>query len=136
MSPQFSRPIELDYCFEEVQKLKFSVYDLDNDSPSLDDDDFLGCLECSLGEVSVIGGLREGMPLDRSCIFSILLCFIKHVTCNISEICFAHQVVSAGTYTKPLTPGSGKKSKGKLGTMTVSGVDDSVVSLWSTPELD
>lgn len=78
VNPQFTRAIELDYCFEQVQRLKFSVYDLDNDTPSLGDDDFLGCLECSLGEV-----------------------------------------VSVGTYTKPLTPGTGKKSKGNLGTMTV-----------------
>ena len=36
-----------------MQRLKFNVYDLDNESASLADDDFLGCLECSLGEVCV-----------------------------------------------------------------------------------
>ena len=36
-----------------MQRLKFNVYDLDNESASLADDDFLGCLECSLGEVFV-----------------------------------------------------------------------------------
>ena len=60
MSPQFSRPMELEYCFEQVQRLKFSVYDLDNDTPSLGDDDFLGCLECSLGEVRRGGGEEGG----------------------------------------------------------------------------
>ena len=44
--------IELDYAFEEVQKLKFSVYDIDNESSTLEDDDFLGSVECTLGEVS------------------------------------------------------------------------------------
>ena len=40
-----------------MQRLKFNVYDLDNESASLADDDFLGCLECSLGEVCVcVGG--------------------------------------------------------------------------------
>ena len=57
LNPEFSKAIELDYRFEEVQKLKFSVYDLDNDTSSLSDDDFLGGLECTLGEV---GGYCSG----------------------------------------------------------------------------
>ena len=52
LSPQFAKVIEMEYKFEEVQKLKFMVYDIDNASSTLDDDDFLGCKECSLGEVS------------------------------------------------------------------------------------
>ena len=30
---------------------RFSVYDLDNLTPTLDDDDFLGMIECTLAEV-------------------------------------------------------------------------------------
>lgn len=41
----------LDYYFEMVQKLRFSVYDLDNETKSLNDDDFLGDMECTLGQV-------------------------------------------------------------------------------------
>ena len=41
----------MDYRFEEVQQLQFSVYDIDNDTPSMNDDDFLGCIKCTLGEV-------------------------------------------------------------------------------------
>ena len=52
-NPQFTKAIEIQYRFEEMQRLKFNVYDLDNESASLADDDFLGCLECSLGEVCV-----------------------------------------------------------------------------------
>jgi hypothetical protein len=37
--------------FEEVQKVKVAVYDLDNDTPQLGDDDFLGQVECTLGQV-------------------------------------------------------------------------------------
>ncbi len=44
------------YRFEEVQRLKFMVYDIDNISPTLDDDAFLGSMECSLGEVGVVNG--------------------------------------------------------------------------------
>ncbi len=43
--------IEMDYFFEEVQELKLTVYDLDNATSSLEDDDYLGGLECCLGEV-------------------------------------------------------------------------------------
>ena len=52
LNPNFSKAIEIEYRFEEVQRLKFSVYDIDNISPTLDDDDFLGSMECTLGEVN------------------------------------------------------------------------------------
>ncbi len=35
-----------------VQKLRFEVYDIDSDNCSLQDADFLGELECTLGQVS------------------------------------------------------------------------------------
>lgn len=54
-SPQFSKAIEMVYKFEEVQTLKFAVYDLDNDTSSLGDDDFLGQLEITLGELVSAG---------------------------------------------------------------------------------
>ncbi len=53
LNPEFSKAIQIVYRFEEVQTLVFSVYDVDNASPTLDDDDFLGCMRCTLGEVSV-----------------------------------------------------------------------------------
>ena len=39
------------YRFEEVQKLKFKVYDVDNETRDLGDDSPLGTMECTLGEV-------------------------------------------------------------------------------------
>ena len=44
----------MDYYFEMVQKLKFSVYDIDNETSALGDDDFLGDMECNLGQVCKI----------------------------------------------------------------------------------
>jgi len=41
----------VDYYFEMVQKLKFGVYDIDNETSALEDDDFLGDMECNLGQV-------------------------------------------------------------------------------------
>ena len=53
LNPEFAKVIMMDYRFEEVQKLKFSVFDIDNETADLGDDDFLGSLECTLGEVRV-----------------------------------------------------------------------------------
>lgn len=51
LNPMFSKTININYYFEMVQKLRFSVYDVDNESLNLDDDDYLGSLECTLGQV-------------------------------------------------------------------------------------
>lgn len=51
--PKFAKGFVVDYFFEEVQKVKFEVYDIDNTSPKLSDDDFLGMLECNLGQVNI-----------------------------------------------------------------------------------
>ena len=53
-NPNFTTAIEITYCFEKVQELRFTIYDVDNATSSLEDDDFLGCMECTLGEVGVV----------------------------------------------------------------------------------
>ncbi|XP_075867178.1 copine-1 isoform X3 [Microcebus murinus] len=50
-SPQFSKTLQLEYHFETVQKLRFGIYDIDNKTLDLGDDDFLGGAECSLGQI-------------------------------------------------------------------------------------
>jgi len=52
LNPNFSRCIVIDYMFEQVQKIKFSVYDIDSDTQKLTEHDFLGSFETTLGEVS------------------------------------------------------------------------------------
>lgn len=48
----FSKVFTLDYYFEEVQKLRFEVYDTHGPSSlGCQDDDFLGGMECTLGQV-------------------------------------------------------------------------------------
>ncbi|KAF2976632.1 hypothetical protein EK904_002022, partial [Melospiza melodia maxima] len=49
--PEFCKKLVVDYYFEKVQKLKFSVYDIDNKSFDLNDDDYLGGIECALDQV-------------------------------------------------------------------------------------
>ncbi|XP_026218467.1 copine-3-like isoform X2 [Anabas testudineus] len=51
LSPKFSKTFVIDYYFEMVQKLKFDVYDIDSDNCSLRDADFLGQMECTLGQI-------------------------------------------------------------------------------------
>uniref|UniRef100_A0A665VV63 Copine-3 n=1 Tax=Echeneis naucrates TaxID=173247 RepID=A0A665VV63_ECHNA len=51
LNPSFSKTFVIDYYFEMVQKLKFEVYDIDNDMCSLQDADFLGEVECTLGQI-------------------------------------------------------------------------------------
>ncbi len=52
LNPKFAKKFVIDYYFEMVQRLKFCVYDIDNNTYDLGDDDFLGELECTLGQVS------------------------------------------------------------------------------------
>ncbi|XP_076617445.1 copine-3-like isoform X2 [Chaetodon auriga] len=51
LNPKFSKTFVIDYYFEMVQKLRFELYDIDSDNCSLQDADFLGELECTLGQI-------------------------------------------------------------------------------------
>lgn len=52
LNPVFGKVFSLDYYFEEVQKLRFEVYDIHGThSIGTRDDDFLGGVECTLGQV-------------------------------------------------------------------------------------
>ncbi|KFP73237.1 Copine-1, partial [Acanthisitta chloris] len=72
--PEFSKKLVVDYYFEKVQKLKFEVYDIDNKSFDLNDDDYLGGIECTLGQVvssSVFTRpleLKQGKPAGKGTI--------------------------------------------------------------------
>ncbi|MEQ2184672.1 hypothetical protein GOODEAATRI_010423, partial [Goodea atripinnis] len=51
-SPSFSQRLRVDYHFETVQNLKFGIYDIDNSTSDLADDDYLGGVELTLGQVN------------------------------------------------------------------------------------
>ncbi|KAM6454545.1 copine-3 isoform 1-T2 [Liasis olivaceus] len=51
LNPKFSKKFLIDYYFELVQKLKFGIFDIDNTTVQLNDDDFLGEFECTLGQI-------------------------------------------------------------------------------------
>uniref|UniRef100_A0A3Q3KMD3 Copine-3 n=1 Tax=Mastacembelus armatus TaxID=205130 RepID=A0A3Q3KMD3_9TELE len=50
-NPSFVERLRVDYHFETVQNLKLAVYDIDNSTSDLKDDDYLGGTELTLGQV-------------------------------------------------------------------------------------
>lgn len=65
LNPDFVKAIPVDYYFEESQKLRFEIYDVDSKSPRLSDHDFLGRMDCTLGEVVSVQGSRFTRPLKN-----------------------------------------------------------------------
>lgn len=59
LNPEFAKAINVDYRFEQIQNVRFSVYDVDNDSVTLEDDDFLGSVETTLGQVVSAGNFTQ-----------------------------------------------------------------------------
>ncbi|MBZ3889020.1 Copine-7 [Sciurus carolinensis] len=51
LHPVFSTVFTVDYYFEEVQRLRFEVYDSHGPSGLGSQDDFLGGMECTLGQI-------------------------------------------------------------------------------------
>jgi len=51
LNPVFCTRLQLDYLFEEVQELKFKIYDSDNSTDTMDDDDYLGEAALTLGQI-------------------------------------------------------------------------------------
>uniref|UniRef100_A0A674JG75 C2 domain-containing protein n=1 Tax=Terrapene triunguis TaxID=2587831 RepID=A0A674JG75_9SAUR len=53
INPIFSKLFTVDFYFEEVQRLRFEVHDISSNHNGLKDADFLGGMECTLGQVGV-----------------------------------------------------------------------------------
>ncbi|XP_063816237.1 copine-1 isoform X1 [Pseudophryne corroboree] len=64
-SPEFSTKPVIDYYFEKVQSIKFGVYDIDNKSVDLNDDDYLGGFECTLGQIVSSRKLKGPLELKK-----------------------------------------------------------------------
>lgn len=53
VNPSYSKVFTLDFYFEEVQRLRFELYDINSSSLNgLKEATFLGSVECTLGQVS------------------------------------------------------------------------------------
>ncbi|CAG5118026.1 unnamed protein product, partial [Candidula unifasciata] len=62
LNPEFAKKFVIDYFFEEAQRLRFEVYDIDSQSRNLKDHDFIGFVELTLGEIV---GTTGGAVLKR-----------------------------------------------------------------------
>jgi len=63
LNPQWAKKFVLEFQFEKRQVMKIEVYDADSSSPHLADHDFIGSVECSLGEVLRAQGRGDTRPL-------------------------------------------------------------------------
>uniref|UniRef100_A0A3P9PHJ7 C2 domain-containing protein n=1 Tax=Poecilia reticulata TaxID=8081 RepID=A0A3P9PHJ7_POERE len=54
VNPTYSKVFTLDFYFEEVQRLRFELFDI-NSHNGPKEADFLGSVECTLGQVSPAG---------------------------------------------------------------------------------
>lgn len=77
LNPKFAKKFVIDYYFEIVQKLRFGIYDIDNKTIDLSDDDFLGQLEITLGQVRHSSHVLEGHDSHdcSQCYVCTSLCF-------------------------------------------------------------
>lgn len=64
-NPAFSTRLRIQYHFESVQNLKLSVYDIDNKSKDLSDDDFLGGAELTLGQIVASKSVTRPLQLKK-----------------------------------------------------------------------
>lgn len=63
LSPKWKKYFEIDWFFESKQELDIQVYDQDNASATLSDDDFLGSVQTTVGAVVGGAGGRITLPV-------------------------------------------------------------------------
>lgn len=64
--PVFSKIFLVDYYFEEVQRLRFELHDISSGNNGLRDADFLGAMECTLGQVRMSSSLSPIIAITGS----------------------------------------------------------------------
>jgi len=63
LDPEFATKTTIAYHFEETQKMKFELYDIDSSSRRLSEHDFLGGCQISLGQIVAAGSIT--LPLEN-----------------------------------------------------------------------
>ncbi|KAI9105421.1 Copine-domain-containing protein [Phlyctochytrium arcticum] len=63
LNPDFTKPIKIDYFFEEEQKLKFVVLDVDKPNGFVSDQDLLGTFETTIANIVTAKGQALQKPL-------------------------------------------------------------------------
>lgn len=79
-NPTFTKPIEVDYFFEEIQKVRFDIYDIDNKSLKVTDDDHLGFAETTLAEIVSANPITKNLTLKNKVIDSTITLRVEEQT--------------------------------------------------------
>ncbi|KAL5013366.1 hypothetical protein ScPMuIL_007636 [Solemya velum] len=91
LNPDFVKKFVMQYRFEESQKLKFQIFDIDSKSASLADHDFLGAMECTLGEIVASGSSFHkrliGPKKKKVAIFNFLFPVVPEELSSCKEQC-------------------------------------------------
>ncbi|CAH1784993.1 unnamed protein product [Owenia fusiformis] len=82
LNPDFVKKFQMEYFFEESQKIKFEIYDVDSKSRDLSKHDFLGKMECTLGEVVTHARLQKRLQGPKKDSGSIILTAEELSTCK------------------------------------------------------
>uniref|UniRef100_A0A8C9SM34 Copine 7 n=1 Tax=Scleropages formosus TaxID=113540 RepID=A0A8C9SM34_SCLFO len=98
LHPVFAKVFTLDYYFEEVQKLRFEVYDIHGThSIGTRDDDFLGGMECTLGQVG-----QHNLPVTYRCRSLVAMAVLVVSYPSLFWLTCAPQIVAQKKMVKPL----------------------------------
>uniref|UniRef100_A0A8B9P1X2 C2 domain-containing protein n=1 Tax=Apteryx owenii TaxID=8824 RepID=A0A8B9P1X2_APTOW len=80
INPVFSKLFTVDFYFEEVQRLRFEVHDISSNHNGLKEADFLGGMECTLGQKLQ---LPSSFPASSVCPRNMLNCrILTNVFCT------------------------------------------------------
>ncbi|KNC82031.1 hypothetical protein SARC_05668 [Sphaeroforma arctica JP610] len=65
LNPVFATSIRVDYMFEKNQEFKFIVVDVDETHGALNDQEIIGEIKCTLGEIIGSAGMSRELRLER-----------------------------------------------------------------------
>lgn len=86
LNPKFAKKFVIDYYFEIVQKLRFGIYDIDNKTIDLSDDDFLGQLEITLGQVRHSSHVLKGHNSSVHSVMFVPICDLSLSTAYVGVL--------------------------------------------------
>ena len=66
LNPVFSVPVITDYCFERVQKLRFLLLDIDVQNGDIEQQDFIGVVETTLGSLIESSAIGHGKTVVKT----------------------------------------------------------------------
>uniref|UniRef100_A0A8C9WMA3 Copine 4 n=1 Tax=Scleropages formosus TaxID=113540 RepID=A0A8C9WMA3_SCLFO len=91
INPVFSKVFTVDFYFEEMQRLRFELHDISSSHNGLKEADFLGAMECTLGQVGCsLTEMCSSVPLAFLCRF---ICVALQLQVTAEELSGNHDYV-------------------------------------------